>query len=147
MWKRESGSKGEIHLTGTEKRFVSWGFLFCARTSTLLPSFKLLRAGDFLLLLAWRLSQGYVWTNSLKNWQARKPPWLLWVVSLEQRWRDPRARDRRKLSHGCRQTRRKQSLSDIVSVSVSCGIKEVTYSLEKSRQAGKLRVDPLMAEN
>lgn len=58
MWKKESGSKGEIHLTGTGERFVSWGFLFCARTSvmqvsTLLPSFKLLRTGVFLLLLEW----------------------------------------------------------------------------------------------
>lgn len=56
MWKKGNGSKEETCLTGTEKRFVSWDFLFCARTSVMqvspfLPSFKLLCTGDCLLLL------------------------------------------------------------------------------------------------
>lgn len=45
---------------------------------------------------------------------------------LKSQRREPENEEWRKLSHACRQMRRKQSLSSTVSASVSCGIKEAT---------------------
>lgn len=127
MWKKVSGSKGEILLTGTEKRFVSWGFLFCARTSvmqvsTLLPSFKLLCTGNFLLLLDWS-------EDSPKDISE-------WILSKTDRLKTAKSQRMEEIEP-CMQVYEEKA--NIVLASVSHCVKEATIQLGKIMTQWKIQ--------